>query len=323
MLNTIISKSASASASASVPSTGSGRVRLIIEDDDCEEEKETLSSFLSKYKSREYLPSSEFSTLLTHGFPSCIPLHKYSPTHQIIKVTIDDLTKAQLTNWEYNRPPDDIRCEDLARYYYHTSKETADTMLCINFNNIKQSFDVIDGIHRLTALKKLAIANAIGSDPEFAGDISKLLNSYVLLNIRLTAPDEVLIEWFKTLNKSIPVPELYIRDRNAERRRIVEMVANDWQVKYKAHFSSVANPNKPNTNRDMFIQLLDHLCEKFKIFEENKYKLEEKLQKLNVYLLDQIEKNNVKKITKAIRDKCIKNLCGLFVLTNEQIADEI
>jgi hypothetical protein len=65
---------------------------------------------------------------------------------------IKDLLVDPVKNWEYNRPPDMARCPDIARYIYN-SRKPVDTMVYLSFTNIKEVFEVIDGIHRLTALK--------------------------------------------------------------------------------------------------------------------------------------------------------------------------
>jgi hypothetical protein len=88
---------------------------------------------------------------------------------------------------------------------------------------------------------------------------------------------------------------LYIRDTNREKRDIIEFVSNDWRVKYKSHFSSNNKPYKPNINRDRFIDLLEIIYDKYKITNENKYLLEEKLQRTNTNILFNIPRKFVAK----------------------------
>ena len=86
--------------------------------------------------------------------PSSEIIHSYSERHMLIKIKVSDLLNAPITNWKYNRPPDLIRCADMAKYIY-ISRKPLDTMLYLSFNNTTQSFDIFDGIHRYTSLKIL------------------------------------------------------------------------------------------------------------------------------------------------------------------------
>jgi hypothetical protein len=194
-------------------------------------------------------------------------------------------------------------------------------MFYLSFNNKKRAFDVIDGIHRYTSLKIIKEQNSKPLDlltpSEFGtnNDAKWLYDSYIIANIRINASDSELIDLFKSLNKSNPIPELYIRDTNKDKREIIESIANNWQVKYKSHFSSNAKPNKPNVNRDRFIDLLDALYDKFYITEENKGKLEQILDKINTKILFNIPR----KLSQNIKEKCSTTGCWLFIYNNEEL----
>jgi hypothetical protein len=117
---------------------------------------------------------------------------------------INDLLVSSVKNWEYNRPPDMARCPDIARYIYN-SKKPIDTMLYLSFNNIKEVFEVLDGIHRITALKIIKEENSKPLDlldqHDFGSgnDATWLYNQYILVNIRFNATLGELIEVFKNL----------------------------------------------------------------------------------------------------------------------------
>ena len=286
----------------------------IIEDDN------ELDNLLEPYKNNEYLPINIIDTLINIIFNSIKILHEYSPYHKIIKVKITDLLFAPITNWQYNRPADLVRCNDIARYIYN-SKKCVDTMFYLSFNNKKRSFDVIDGIHRFTSLKIIKEHNSKPLDLltpcEFGNncDAKWLYDSYIIAGIRINASDSELIDLFKSLNKSNPIPELYIRDTNKDKRDIIETIANNWQIKYKSHFSSNSKPNKPNINRDRFIDLLDILYDKFHITEENKIKLEQILDKTNTNILY----NLPRKLSQNTKEKCSISGCWLFIYNNDEL----
>ena len=292
------------------------KVSLIIEEDD----SNNVEILLEPYKKFEYLPINIIDKLIKTSFDSCEILHSYSSYHKIIKINISDLLSAKITNWKYNRPPDLTRCFDIARYVY-LSQNVIDTMLYLSFNNINQSFEIIDGIHRYTSLKIIKNENSKQLDlltpSEFGNnnDAKWLYDSYIILNIRINATEGDLIELFKSLNKSNPIPDLYIRDVNKDKREIIEAVSNNWQIKYKSHFSSNNKPNKPNINRDRFIDLLEKIYDKYSITNENKQLLDELLQRTNTNILY----NLPKKLSNTIKEKCVGTGLWLFIYTPEEL----
>ena len=291
--------------------------KLIIEDN-------PLNDLLEPYKKCEFIPNNIINTVLPIIMPSVEIVHSYSERHMIIKIRVYDLLDARITNWKYNRPPDQIRCADIAKYIY-LSKKPLDTMLYLSFNNMTQSFDVVDGIHRYTSLKILKENNSNSLnliDPGDYGnnnDAEWLYQSHIILNIRFNAIEGELIELFKNLNKSSPISDLYIRDFIKEKREIIENVANNWQIKYKSHFSANNKPNKPNVNRDRFIDLLQEIYVKYNINEVNKYILEQVLDRTNW----NISTNIPHKLSESIIDKCKSSGCWLFIYTNDKLVKMI
>jgi hypothetical protein len=274
------------------------------------------------YKNNEFIPSSIIPIIIKHFFETAELVLSYNDNHAIYKIMIKDLLVDSVKNWEYNRPPDMGRCPDIARYIY-TSKKPIDTMVYLSFNNITEVFEVLDGIHRITALKILKEENSKPLDllePHDFGsgnDASWLYNQYLLVNIRFNASIGELIEAFKNLNKSQAVPELYIRDHNKEKKEIIEAIANEWAVKYKKHFSSSANPITGHTNRNKFVDLLDKLYDKHKIRESSSDKLRQRLHTANLMIMNSIP-------TKAsidIRVKCRETGCYLFLYKNDKLEE--
>jgi hypothetical protein len=290
---------------------------LIIEEDDS---NENVGNILEPYKNMEYIPLNIIENLIKYSFQSSEILHSYSSYHKIVKIQISDLLTAKISNWKYNRPPDLIRCLDIARYIY-LSKNVIDTMLYVSFNNKNQSFEIIDGIHRYTSLKIIQRENSKQLDlltpSEFGNnnDAKWLYDSYIILNIRINTTEGELIELFKSLNKSNPIPDLYIRDVNKDKREIIEAVSNNWQIKYKSHFSSNNKPNKPNINRDRFIDLLEKIYDKYNISNENKQLLDELLQRTNTNILYNIPK----KLSTPIKEKCIATGLWLFIYSPDEL----
>jgi len=194
-------------------------------------------------------------------------------------------------------------------------------MIYLSFNNTKEIFEVLDGIHRITALKIIKEENSkpinLSEYHEFGSDNNAnwLYDQYILVNIRFNASLGELIEVFQNLNKSQAVPEIYIRDFTKEKRDIIDTIANEWFVKYKKHFSSSANPIVGNTNRNKFVDLLDKLYNKHKIDESN-------IDKFRI-ILDNANKNiaiNIpSKVSIDIRVKCKETGCYLFIHKNDKL----
>ena len=128
-----------------------------------------------------------------------------------------------------------------------------------------------------------------------------------------------LIETFITLNKSQTVPDIYIRDVAREKRDTIEAVANDWQIRYKKHFSSSTNPISGNTNRHKFIDLLDIIYDKYKIDETKLDKFKQILEEANA----RMSLNVPTKTTIDTRLKCRDTGCYLFLYKNDKLEDFI
>lgn len=274
------------------------------------------------YKHAEYIPNSAIQSTLNHHFPSTEILFNYmaGPHHLCCKIQIKDLFGPNIKNWEHNRPADMVRCEDIARYFYN-SKKQMETMIYLTYNNTKECFEVIDGIHRLTSLKIIYDANSQPFNVSCPGDFGSnndadwLYDQYIPVNIRFNTPKGEIIELFETLNKSQVVPKLYIKDTNKDKRRIIETIVNDWQEKYKPNFVTSAEPNYGHTTRNKFVDLLDNVYDKYNLDETGEPKLRQLLEDANNKLAKEIPS----KISVTMRVKCKESGCFLFLLKNDKL----
>lgn len=272
------------------------------------------------YKTSELIPVSLIDILMEHHFPSSKLILSYNETHRIYQIKIKDLLVDTVVNWEYNRPPDMARCPDIARYMYN-SREPIDTMFHLSFTNIADKFEVLDGIHRLTALRIIKEENSKQADllspGEFGAnnDANWIYEQYVIVNIRFNSKLGDLFEAFKNLNKCQSVPEIYLRDTKRDKKEFIENIANEWFVRYKTHFSSSNNPNCGHTNKSKFIELLDKLYDKYKINETNKNMLVQALETAN----NKLRENIPNKTTVSARIKCRDTGCYLFLYKNDRL----
>ena len=272
------------------------------------------------YMLSEFIPSNIIHIIMMHHFPSSELILHFNEHHGIYKIQIKDLLVDSVKNWEYNRPPDMARCPDIARYIYN-SRKPIDTMLYLSFNNLKENFEVLDGIHRITALKIIKDENSKELDLLSSGEFGSnndgtwLFNQYIIINIRFNATKGELIEAFTNLNKSQVVPDLYIKDTKKEKKEIIDTIANDWYVRYKKHFSSSANPNTGNTNRNKVVELLDKLYDKYNIDVLGGKKLKRILDDANI----RMSQNISSKVTLDTRLKCKESGCYLFLYKNDKL----
>jgi hypothetical protein len=250
-------------------------------------------------------------------------LHNYSNNHILFKCSINNIINLNIENWSHNRPPDFIRCNDIAKYICMRKPEL-DWLFYINYNSETDNFAIIDGIHRFCALKIIMDENnkdTYNLSPNF------LIEKYLLISLRIDYTFGEISDLFLTINKSIPVPELYINNNSQEKKEAIEKVVNKWTTNYKPHFSSNVKPNIPNINRDKFIDILDLIYEKNKFDNSNNHFLDNKLIELNNLVKNIIINEHIifkklfknKKISDKILEKCNKNDCFIFLLNYNQI----
>lgn len=288
------------------------------------ENKFTDFPFLKPYLGSEYIPNQLIPLIMKNHFPSSSLIHAFDENHGLYKIQIKDLFKNNIKNWEYNRPPDLARCPDIARYIYN-SKKTIDNLIFLTYNNVKQQFEVFDGIHRITALNIIKEENSKPINLECPGefgsdnDASWLYEKELIFNIRFNATLGELVEIFKNLNKSQAVPDLYIRDHAKEKRQIIDTIANEWFVKYKNHFSASQDPITGNTNRNKFVMLLDKIYDKHNIDETCTNKLRRLLEEANLKIMGKIPS----KVSINVRLKCKESGCYLFIYKNDKLEEFI
>ena len=92
-----------------------------------------LKNLLKPYKNNELLPNHIIDNIINYSFNNYQIVKEYNSYHKIIKVKISDLLSIPIKNWKYNRPPDLIRCDDIARYIYK-SKNPLETVIFLSFN---------------------------------------------------------------------------------------------------------------------------------------------------------------------------------------------
>ena len=282
-----------------------------------EEPKSEYEAVCSAFKKTRTIPVNSIPIIMAHYFKDYRQILQInqSHSHAVYLIQLTDLLNGSVENWKYNRPPDMERIPIIAEDIYN-KKIPIETMFYLSFNPKTEKFDVLDGIHRLTALKLIKEENLTkvrGTDADL------LFNQYVLVNIRFNFTIGDLCNAFQNLNSCRPVPELYMGDNQEEKtkskKQIINNIANEWYHKYKKHFSSSSKPNTGNTNRDKFIELLDKLYDKHECNDENN--LTDILDKAN----EDLSLNNPKVSIDALY-KCKETGCYLFLLKNDKLLEK-
>ena len=223
-----------------------------------------------------------------------------------------------IINWSGNRPPDMERCNEIAEKI-HINRTEVDWMLYVFYDIENNKINILDGIHRLTALALIIRDNKTPEDHltpgKYTGNIEWLLEQNILINIRMnlqTDLEKKLV--LAKLNNSIPVPLMYIESQNLYQQQqkctIIENIIK--QPYYKLHYSgdTIKNSQRPNVIRDKFINVISELYDKMQINSSNIHLLYEKLNDVNNFY----RYNHPKDVNMI--NKCIISGCYLFLDKN-------
>jgi hypothetical protein len=240
-------------------------------------------------------------------------VHEYSATHKVLKMSIRDFLALPVKNWKHNRAPDSVRCKEIAEYICKV-KKPIETVFYLAYSD--GIYSMVDGIHRYTALQMLA-----ESDIDYItedGDLSWLLSSHVFLNIRFNATNGDIIDFFQSLNKSNPVPELYMHDTVAHKRETVEMLTNTWSERYVIHLSLSVKPQRPHFNRNRLIDLFERAYDLYE--DPNAEIIEQELMRLNAMIA--LDYTTADKPLAALQ-KCRMTGMWLFMLSTDELLEKL
>lgn len=192
-------------------------------------------------------------------------LHEYSASHKLFKTTVAEFLTMPIKNWRFNRPVDKARSKEIVK---HIQSKPIETLFYLA--EIDGTYEVLDGIHRYTALKMLPVDYITDS----------IATSYVLLNIRINPTEGELVDFFKSFNKSIPVPDLYLQNPDQVKNDIIAAIVKKWAEEiYPMHFSTARKFQRPNINRTVFTDILSDIYDKYE--DQSADELEERLHKYN------------------------------------------
>lgn len=248
---------------------------------------------------------------------------QYKENHILGSCKIGDIINFNWKRWKYNRPPDEIRVNEIVEYI--NRGHSLDWLIhFIYSNNFTYSdnggemskLEVYDGLHRMTALSNYISQYEITHDNE-----CPLRDTIILVSIRINPTLGEIVDAFQLINKSIPIPELYVDVIDSVKNDIVESVVEKWTKNYKHHFKSSLRTNIPNVNKDCFIDIVSKIYDHYKI--KDKKKLEHRLNKINKFIMENIETLPNYPFSKKTLDKCKDSGCYMFLVKSPFLFDFI
>lgn len=248
---------------------------------------------------------------------------EYNDHHCLLTITINALVNVMKpANWKHNRPADETRWRSIAKSIF-TKRTPFDTIIYVHYNSTIDTFEIIDGLHRFSAIKHIYLENSKPVNPmetnEFGGnrDARWFYDSSILVSVYSDRSFGELATIFENLNNSVPIPSIYIPDTTpGQKKQVVCDVALLWQRRYPKHFSDGNRTKIPNINRDRFMDILAE------VYDE-KQDLLELLEKTNARLKHQFSGSGLAKLSLQTLSKCADSDCWLFIVKPDGLADEI
>lgn len=239
-------------------------------------------------------------------------IHEYDKHKKLIKLTIGQLLELPIENWKHNRPPDEFRVAEIEEYITEPDNEILQP-LYIHYNSKIGIYEVLDGIHRYSAMKNVK-------------DILPISDKLVFVHLFVDLTYGNLIDIFQNLNKTLPVPELYMSsaEDNLNQKLIIQEVVNEWKNKYKGHFSNSNNYTSPNINDTSFTNILCELYTSHTV--RNKAKLLQLIERANnnikAYIIANVPSKEIPiKFSDKQKKKCFDSGCYLFLYKDITIID--
>ncbi len=157
----------------------------------------------------------------------------------------------------------------------------------------ENEYYIYDGAHRYEAAKKIP-------------DMKMLISV-------LDEEDDVEEE-FENVNKSVPVPECYLKEGDNHNTRLCEDLVNHYAKKYPKFVSTSFRCRKPNFNRDNLIDLLNK-----SLVTSNMASVIDLLTEINDDMRDSY---NGKKENSQFK-KCEKYNCWIFCMDNDEMTKRL
>jgi hypothetical protein len=264
-----------------------------------------------------------FAPLFYHYKTKMNHIHlTYSPNHVLLILTIEDLVGLNPVRWVHNRPADELRVVSMASSIFR-NRSAFDTVLHLHYNTAENRYEILDGLHRYSAIKHIYDNNSqinpdfiTGNEYGYGRSATWFYNASILVSLHIDKSPGELHVIFENLNKAVPISEIYIppatNETQLRKQRIIDAAA-DWQRRFPKHFSASNSFQMPNMNRDRFMDILAEVYDK----SEDK-DLTNILNRTNDHFAALVKLGR-HKVSDATLKKCTETGCWLFVYKGDAL----
>lgn len=222
------------------------------------------------------------------------PIFKFKPDQYVFNTDINTIAK-DIVNYNGNRMVDLIRIDEIKQYYIDNNLDTVPGLIYAWKKSASSKLIIFDGIHRIRACLMTGI------------------NMKILLSIYNTNDENDIKKEFENINKNFHVPALYF-ENDVNKKKFCENFVQILCDTYPMFISTSKKPNKPNFNKNNFIEFISELNIDFT--DENTSKLLDTVSELN---------EKAKSVNMGIKynQKCAKYGFYLFNLERPEIKNYI
>jgi hypothetical protein len=217
-------------------------------------------------------------------------------SHYIYWVSLSVFNALPTVSWKFNRPPDPERVEEIRT----CMKESKRVDGLIYLACIQNQLVCYESNHRRMALKE-------GMPSEMAT---------ILVDMIWDATDDQVKAEFFRLNKAISVPDLFVENASEESVSVVLAAVEVFCKKYDRLKSPSGRPQRPNYNRDVFMNDIVRLMKELRIGVDE---LMSRLDKRNTILAGQ----DHSKLSQNVRQKCESSGLWLFAVSGTLNAKDL
>ncbi len=199
-----------------------------------------------------------------------------------------------IKRWKYNRPPDESRIAEIREHLI--------------------KFKRVDGIIYLACINNEIVCYEANHRREAMKGVDGLHN--ILVDMMWNTTDEVIKQEFLRLNKAVSVPELFIEEKPIITYEELRDIVEEFCSNYKPMLSTRPHPQRPNFNKNNFMDDL------YQIIKETKISPEELIDKLTL-LNRQLQISDKSDLSPTVVKKCEENGLWLFARNKRLHASDL
>lgn len=209
-------------------------------------------------------------------------IHIVNDVTEIHKLTIKELATRYsiVLNWKRNRPVDNVRIQAIKSWILESGSRTLPGVIYA-WDTGDGMLHIFDGVHRY-----------------FAGIASDNPEITMLIQIHKTTEENDIIDEFRYINSSCPVPMLYMEEFDERKKIVCENIVRYLVEKYPKCVSPSKYCHSQNFNTSITFQWLSEFNIDFT--DKNiEFKLKNCLQIVNIYAKQWISDNKIIAVKKS------------------------